>query len=167
MKKNYKDVLLIICILITLILGLFILYDKVLKKKESCKCQEKECLCVKCTEKEEEEVIYSASSLKTKYRNISDKESYITFDVSKETWEGYINECEGYGLIKGKYVDEENGIITLKYENGEVFGTLRMVNMDNSDKIVLLKEIPIKIDEDASSSLITGCSGSPYFALEK
>ena len=165
MKKNYKDVLLIICILIVVILGAFILYDKVLKKKESCKCQEKECLCVKCTEKEEE-VIYSASSLKTKYRNISDKESYISFDVSKETWEGYINECEGYGLIKGKYVDEENGIITLKYESGDVFGTLRMVNMDNSDNIVLLKEIPIT-NGDSASILITGCSGSPYFAIEK
>ena len=117
MEKNLESnkglkVWLIIFVALTVILGGFIFYDKVLKEeKKDVPVKEKE------ETKQKENVVdnndNSVIVLASKYQNIKDKTSYIAFDKEKGTFKFYRNECHGYNYMNGTYSIKDNEVILL------------------------------------------------------
>ncbi len=106
-KKDMKGILLVVFAIISLSLGGFIIYDKVLKK-ESFNCPKNDCQCEKCRECENSETLdivsvsYSSGGgygtrLITAYRIITITENEIKF--SNE----YNDYVETYDMEKGKF----------------------------------------------------------------
>ena len=157
-NKNLK-IMLIIFILISVILGGFILYDKVLKKEDS-KCKKDTCSCEKMDENVNDKKIMLAS----KYVNTKDKASYITFDSTNKTWNYYRNECHGYLTMTGTYSTEDNKVILNLSNNGR---TVLILSHDNDNKELLQSDMISYGNDESNEVLFSGCSGSDYFMPEK
>ena len=176
-KSNTKGVFLIVFAVISLLLGGFIIYDKLLKK-ETCNCPKTDCQCEKCKEcekceennntnncptkecqcKEDKDVSYYTQLLNNvKYRNLSRPDNYITFDTKDMTWKATYNNCHGYNEIAGKYTIENNEIILTSetFEDGK--NEFSIVSGNYSGDIILIYDV---------NRGVQGCSEQEYFVAE-
>ena len=153
--------LLTIFIIISVVLGGFVIYDKVLKKNND-KCSKSESSCEKSEENVSNKNNNSEIKLASKYRNIKDKESYIMFDTSNGTWKFNRNECHEYGTMTGTYTIEDNKVNLNMSNDGKA---ILMLLHDNYDE-TLLQTDKILYGDEFSDVTFAGCSTSAYFMSE-
>lgn len=156
-KKDIKGVLLVVFIILSLLLGGFIVYDKLLKNDDAEGCEKPVCQCD--TEKK--------MTLASKYVNEGESLSYLEFDTVNSTWKGVRNHCEGYEDVSGTYVIENNKL-TLNNENFVSDGgvvTFELIT-DSSNKVIRLHDLT---GDDSKGEIMfhyTGCSSSEYYKAE-
>ncbi len=168
-KKDIKGILLVVFIVISLLLTSFIVYDKFLKK-ETCSCPKEDCKCEKNDSNSTEKIDSNSeekSILSSKYINENDKNSYITFDVTNNSWSSVRNVCEGYEELHGSYAIENNKLRLLSDnftdKNSSNYGANVVFELvsDSSGHVEKMKDL---IENDFYFS---GCMGSDYFIAEK
>ena len=160
-KSDIKGILLVVFIIISLALCSYVLYDKILKKDEQNSCLKTDCECENNEKDEdiEDDYYYYDKKLSTKYINIGDPLSYISFDMKNSTWKMNYNACHGYEIINGTFSIEKNRIIMNSETRG---GELKIVSNYNFGQYV---GILYAITREHFS--LAGCTGSDYFVIDK
>ena len=130
-NKNLK-IMLIIFITLSVVLGGFILYDKVLKEDNaSGKCEKESCNCEKQETESKEETalpewakyLLNQNITKIGYGTVDKNENYKWKDISKDQLRGYLEKLTNeYSLIKLHDYDGGCDIycgLEIKYNNNE------------------------------------------------
>ena len=154
MKKNGIMLLLVIFIIISVSMGSFVLYDKLISKDTDCPGKDSQ------NEKIEPVYNYTKDSLAPKYINISDENNYIVFDKEKGNWNAKMNFCDSYEEIYGTYTVENDKVI-LRYIDGSNTSLNIISDSDSSNIVEILHE---NLPKDSAN---TNCMESKYFVKEK